>query len=219
MSRGPLKGLQYVSYAELARDIREWSQQIATPYKGIAGIPRSGLTCAHMLAAQLNLPCFPLGEQSTFRQSTGRAVSRRDGRILVIDDACSYGTAIKEARRLCQARGIDADFAAVYSRECSRHLLDLHPYHHEEPDHLVVFEWNWMYHQDRGYIAVTQQATNHGLRHLDGFFAVYDESDPEFPAAFAQSNAVVLFAAQDCSRLAAMTGKPVVDIRTGVLFR
>jgi hypoxanthine phosphoribosyltransferase len=219
MSRGPLKGLQYVSYAGLARDIREWSQRIVNPYKAIAGIPRSGMTCAHMLAAQLNLPCFPLGELSTFRQSTGRPVCQQEGKILVIDDACSYGTAINEARRICLSRGIAADFAAVYSRECSRHLLDLHPYHHEEPDHLVVFEWNWMYHQDRGYIAVTQQAAGYGLRHFDGFHAIYDADDPEFPLHFKESNAMVLFAAHNCSGLVALTGKPVVDIRTGVLHQ
>jgi hypothetical protein len=49
-SRGKLKDVQFISYRKLAADILEWSKQFDLGYyKGIIGVPRSGLTCAHML--------------------------------------------------------------------------------------------------------------------------------------------------------------------------
>lgn len=213
-------GVQYVSYAELARDIRLWSLRFPPfKYKAICGIPRSGLTCAHMLASQLNIPCVQLGEETPFRQSTGREMTNaRTGKILVIDDACSCGTAITEAREKCKSLEIEADFAAVYSRVGVHHLLDLHPYPHREPDHLVVFEWNWMHHQDRGHIAVTKQCLNQGLTHLNGFNSILDE-DCDVAEDYGKSNAALLFASQACEYISLASGKPVVDITTGLMHK
>lgn len=216
MNRGPLKGFQYVSFAQLARDVRNWTTELVNVYSAVVGLPRSGLTCAHMVSSLLNIPCLPIEGGTVWRQSTGRTLDMREsGKILVVDDACSYGTAMTEARRLCEQAGIDAEFAAIYSRGSARHLLDHSPYVHEEPDHLVVFEWNWMYHQDRGYIAVTKQCQDHGLRSLEGFAGVFDERDPKITKKIEDSNAVMVFAAEKSRWIDGKISQPVVDIRTG----
>jgi hypoxanthine phosphoribosyltransferase len=209
-SRGKLKGLQFISYAQLAADIFEWSKQFPQNYFSIiAGVPRSGLTVAHMLSVHLNAPATSI-HGSEFRQSTGRKTISGNGPVLIVDDTASYGTAMREVRS--QVVGTQAEFAAVYARPVSHKYLDYWYTEHKEPDWLVITEWNWYRHQDAEYIAVTDDVLAVGFEFNPKFDAVYSQS--EAVEGYSRSMATVLFAIDDCQFIADHSGKPVVNAKT-----
>jgi hypothetical protein len=155
-----IKGVQYISFAQLARDVQAWSLTMPQNYfSGVAGLPRSGLTVAHMLGAHLN--CYA-GQVNAppFRQYTARPVQNHSGPLLIVDDCCSFGTAIIEARK----QNTGAEFGVVYGRQEGLRNAEVRRVYttHAEPDWLVVTEWNWMHHQDSGYIAVTNDVITDG---------------------------------------------------------
>ena len=215
-SRGKLKDVQFISYRQLARDILVWSNSFDIGYyKGIIGIPRSGLTCAHMLSTHLNCPCFQL-DGKTFRQSSGRSLNEGYGPYLVIDDTASYGTTMIEMRN--KLSSVDAEYAAVYAREEAFPHLDHWFGKHEEPDWLVITEWNWSRHQDREYIAITSDLYDLGFRFSDGFDAIYDHTS-DFIKQYKNSGAAVLFTRSNCQNIANASGKPVVCVDDMCLYR
>lgn len=151
-----LRGVQFISYADMARDIRAWAPKLPADISAVAGLPRSGLTAAHMLAAELNVPAAMQIHGRYFRQSTGRPLTKRSGRVLVVDDTSSVGTAMREARR--QLAGMPAYFGAVYARVMARPVLDVWHKLHAEPDWLVVTQWNLLAHQGSRWIVAEREA-------------------------------------------------------------
>lgn len=212
-------GVQFISFGTLARDIEEWAHHLASEnISFVSGIPRSGMTVAHMLAVHLNVPCTvvggPAGRQTTARPTGGAG---GDGVHLIVDDCCSYGTTINEFRRISP----DAKFAAVYSRDVGRQACDLDYYWavHREPDWLVVTEWNWAWHQDRNYIAVTGEVLDAGLRHGGEFDAVYRCDGDDVIRQYRDSAAALLVTNRSGAfRISQESGKPVLHKPSMTLF-
>lgn len=210
-SRGLLSGVQFISYAKLASDVLQWSRTFPRDYyRGILGVPRSGLTCGHMLSVHLNTPCTALNAKP-FRQSSGRRINSGKGPFLVIDDTASYGTTMREVKS--QMSGIPSEFAVVYARKEIAPTLDHSYAEHKEPDWLVITEWNWYRHQDVEYIAITKDVISLGIEVNHEFDNVY-ESNSEAAAKYKNSLAAVLFAIEDCQSIADECSKPVIDAIT-----
>lgn len=210
-SRGQLRGLQFISFAQLARDTRAWAAQLPQGrFSGIIGVPRSGLTVAHMLASHLHCKC------AQFRQPNGRPIvhDTSSGPILVVDDTCSNGVAMAAAR--AEMIGVYAEFAAVYVRRGVADSLDYCFALHNEPTWLVITEWNWFSHQDREYIAVTDAALEMTPGALGGFDCVLPQDDCIEP--YINSEAAALFCVGNAHTIARATGKPVVDVLTMEVF-
>ena len=106
-------GVQYISFAQLAKDVEAQTLDPAR-YRAVVGLPRSGLTVAHMLGSHLNCPATQI-HAPAFRQRTGRKLRRNNGPWLVVDDCCSFGTAILEARK--QIKGAEFGVAAAVRRD------------------------------------------------------------------------------------------------------
>jgi len=149
-----LRGVQWISYADLARDVAAWAQQLPQDIALVAGIPRSGLTVAHMLAAELGVPAVQVLARP-FRQSSGRPLQSRRGRTLVVDDTASCGVTMREIRS--QIPG-PACCGAVYARTGAHPFLDYWFAPHAEPDWLVVTQWNLFSHQDSKWVIVEADA-------------------------------------------------------------
>lgn len=160
-----IKGVQFISYRQLAQDVRRWANVLPRDrFSAVAGIPRSGLAVAHLLASHLNIPAIQF-HCNSFRQRTGRPLRRLSGPVLVVDDCCSLGTSINEARRRIDA-SLKAEFAAVYARPGGRKAcgLDYWFKRHAEPDHEVLTEWNWCHHQGSYHLAVQDSVLMGPLR-------------------------------------------------------
>lgn len=175
--------VQFITYARLARDVQRWAMELnPEDYSGVWGLPRSGLTVAHMLGAALNLPANQVNCRGR-RQTTARPVRENPDTpnkpVLVVDDCCSYGVAINDARRRITRPAV---YGAVYARAEGRENCRLDLWHatHGEPDILVVTEWNWCHHQDTHYISVTDDIFRH-CRPSQPFHRVY----PATPAGLA----------------------------------
>ncbi len=94
----------YISLSQFHADCISFARKLP-PIQAIAGIPRSGLLAASLVALELNCPMISLeslldGKLPTVpvpRRGRGARV-QRDGMILVIDDNCSSGRIIASLR-------------------------------------------------------------------------------------------------------------------------
>lgn len=138
--------LEFSSYADLAEIIRQWASTLPDDISCVAGIPRSGLIPAAMLALHLHVPLVPIEslihpDTPAYRpgreKRTLRTLIDRPGKPLIIDDTVSKGGSIKEVKSQI---AVPAYYGAVWVRESSRHLVDFWAADHAFYHH---FEWNW----------------------------------------------------------------------------
>lgn len=152
MTRCPIVGVQYITYSDLHKAIYDWSLLIRDKkYRAVVGLPRSGLTVAHSLASILNIRATQI-HAPEFRQATARPLYQKNGPYLVVDDCCSFGTAITHARGQLS----NAEFGAVYARVLGSDNAKLNTWckRHADIDWLVFTEWNLLHHQDCDKISV-----------------------------------------------------------------
>ena len=184
-------------------------------YNKIIGIPRSGLTVAHMLSVHLNCQVLCLNG-CEFRQSSGRELNKFNfDNILVVDDCCSYGNAINQFRSNLNFK---ADFGAVYTRPVGAKLANLDTFFeiHAEPSWLVVTEWNWMHHQDINYIACTEDVDVPNIELIDKYYPKIDEGTIY---SFNNSEAALLVTRQDnISQFEEIIDKPILNLNTMKLY-
>ena len=151
-----LRGVQWISYEKLATDIGSWTQRLPREIAAVSGIPRSGLTVAQMLAAELHVPFVPIESLGNapcggFRPYCGRPLRITEGKVFIVDDCASFGNAIRATRKFVGSRS-DVLYGAVYSRPAAFKELDHCFALHAEPDWLVVTQWNVWSHPDARWI-------------------------------------------------------------------
>jgi len=94
----------YTTVAEFSRQCMEFARSLP-PVRAIAGVPRSGLLAASLMATELNCPMIPIEslldgdipEIPVPRRGRGARFDA-DGMILVVDDNCSSGRVISTLR-------------------------------------------------------------------------------------------------------------------------
>ncbi|MGJ7442275.1 phosphoribosyltransferase family protein [Aquipuribacter sp. MA13-6] len=147
--------VQYRSVADLSRDVAEWADSLPRDIDVVAGIPRSGMLPASMLAVHLHVPLADLDGLLAGRllSSGARMGGQRPSeviddarRILVVDDSVMYGGALDLARDKVRGHGLEGriEFGAVYIAD---------PGSPAKVDHWAavvpnprVFEWNVLHH-------------------------------------------------------------------------
>lgn len=153
--------ISYISYSQLARDVRTLANVLRGKIDGVIGIPRSGMIAALMLGEHLNLPVVSVQEFCEVGFSCAKSGPRllRDrpafesqpmkGSAVLLDDSVHSGMAMKFAAEQIA----DADHpnwricrAAVYgSPDAPEGLLH---YCGESLAKPRFFEWNWTHHAD-----------------------------------------------------------------------
>jgi hypothetical protein len=131
--------LRFVRYADLCRDTLTLVPKLPRDVIGVAGIPRSGMLPAAILATALHVPLYSCHKDEGLRAvgagSREKLLPDGAGTLLVVDDSVFQGTAIRWARQ--QLVGHRAVFAAVYTRRPK--LTECHAVELASPH---IFEWN-----------------------------------------------------------------------------
>ena len=137
--------LRWVATSELVEKASQLAGLLPHDVIGVAGIPRSGMIPASVIATHLHVPLWELDIKEGLKliSSGSRGYSfdkvKREGRIAVIDDTVFAGTAMKKARELLNSEQVI--YAAVYVRPETRHKVD---YHAEILPSPHLLEWNVM---------------------------------------------------------------------------
>lgn len=148
--------MNFRTFSDLNSTIFSHLQELPKEIDIIAGIPRSGLLAANIIALYLNLPLTDtdsLAEGKVY--STGRTKQKAEWvndiaearKILVVDDSCASGKSIREAKEKLNAPGLAEKliFMAVYVCETSQKIPDIYFENVEFPR---MFEWNYLHHPE-----------------------------------------------------------------------
>ena len=137
---------RWVSTARLVRDAIALAGKLPPDTSGVAGVPRSGMPPAAVIAVHLHLPLWEVTEAGELRRMgsghRGRQTphSPPDGPLVVVDDTVHNGGTMTRLRRALADRGTPARYAAVYVRPGSERVVDFFA----EPLHTPhLLEWNW----------------------------------------------------------------------------
>lgn len=146
--------MHYRSLADLSAVINKMSSSLAKDIDLIAGIPRSGLLAANLLALRLNLPLTDLeglchrrliGAGQRLPCKTRRRNFDEFRHVLIIDDSVCSGNSLNTARELLVEAGLTCKltWAAVYVAPGKESLVDVYG----EICYLPrIFEWNYLHH-------------------------------------------------------------------------
>lgn len=147
--------INYRSVADLNADMVSWLGTLPRDIELIAGIPRSGLLAANLLALHLNLPMTDIdgllegrllsaGARLRQRELGGFLTVKR--KILVVDDSVLGGLQMQAVKERIRAAKLPHDvlFAAVYVAPGARKHVDLYCDVVAPPR---CFEWNFMHHE------------------------------------------------------------------------
>ena len=139
--------LNYRSVNDLNEVIRQ-NLSLIPGVDCVAGVPRSGMLPASLIALYLNKPLVSVDQigQINSGQFTQRVLLSNNIRtVLVVDDSCDTGNALSKVRKVLDPYQKDMRFiyAAVYVTETSQRLVDVY---FERVDQPRVFEWNIMDH-------------------------------------------------------------------------
>ena len=137
----------YISHAQLAKDCTALARSLP-PVRAIAGVPRSGLIPATLMALELNVPMIALEalcanehpEIPLPRRGYGKRV--QEGMILVVDDTSASGRQVDLLRKLIR---VPVQFAAIYVE--NRPVIRVDYYHAKLPEFAQFYEWT-MFHDD-----------------------------------------------------------------------
>lgn len=148
------KTIHFRSVGDLAKCITANLSRIPREVEVVAGVPRSGMLPATLIALHLNLPLTDVdgllrGKLLSCGLTKDLRVTERDlsniRRILVVDDSIASGNQMCAVREALVERGIAGRciFLAVYATPTSSQLVDLHFETLPQPR---LFEWNLMHH-------------------------------------------------------------------------
>jgi len=147
--------VQYRTVAQLDDAVVSWLADLPRDIDIVAGIPRSGLLVANLLALHLNVPMTDvaglvegrvIASGARFKGSDPRQFLSRPRHVLVVDDSVCSGTAMRKVRAQLEAAALPhrLSYAAVYMAPEAR--LDGHvDLYREIVEMPRVFEWNLMH--------------------------------------------------------------------------
>lgn len=136
---------QYISMEQMAADVRSLMGRLPSDLVAVAGIPRSGMPAASLLAMLLHLPLLEATHTHGLRpiENGIRLEQRpelRTGRVLVIDDSVYAGYAMRRVRQKLENDAARRFlFAALYPRPEAVEVLDIYARLAPDPH---LFEWN-----------------------------------------------------------------------------
>lgn len=148
--------MMFVSFRELVEDVRQWSTRLPADLIAVAGIPRSGLIPAALLALHRNIHLVDIQDLKTraepWRDRLRRGVeARHAGKVLVLDDAVRSGETLRMWREKIGI-GDNLVYGAVYySTETDSAGLDCCYRHVRTPR---CFEWNWVHCKQLEYMCL-----------------------------------------------------------------
>lgn len=132
--------VNFVSYAQLSRDIADWITRLPRDIDAVLGVPRSGIAPASMLALFRNIKlgdlrgCFKGGHRDP-RVSIKKA--------LVLDDSSLTGKSLLRARARTKDLPFKCIYGAVYASKRAAPHLDVYYKILPTPR---IFEWNLLHH-------------------------------------------------------------------------
>lgn len=140
--------MEFVSYRQLGEDVRTWSTRLPPDLIAVAGVPRSGILPAGLLALHRNLHWVTIDDlidgRTPWRNSLRRGVAgKSQGRILVVEDSVNTGGTLRAIRKRLAGRS-EILYVAVYGNR---------PYPPDVDDvfrhvpHPRCFEWNLFHSQ------------------------------------------------------------------------
>jgi orotate phosphoribosyltransferase len=147
--------VEYRTVAQLDDAVVSWLADLPRDIDIVAGVPRSGLLVANLLALHLNIPMTDVAglvegrviqAGARFKGSDPRQFLTRPRHVLVVDDSVCSGSAMRNARAQLAAAALPhrLSFAAVYMAPEAR--LDGHVDMYREIVSMPrVFEWNLMH--------------------------------------------------------------------------
>lgn len=151
--------MNFKTFADLNSTIFSHIHELPKDIDLVAGIPRSGLLAANIIALYLNLPLTDINSlaegrmlpaSTTHRQRDGWIASPSEARkILVVDDSIYSGSSLNSARDKLKGTEFSGRsvFMAVYALKESRELADVF---FEVVDGPRMFEWNYLHHMGLG---------------------------------------------------------------------
>ncbi len=134
--------MNFVSYAQMVKDVVNWSSSLPLDYDVIIGVPRSGMLPASILALHRNVA---LADIHTFARGGTFEGGFRDQhqkrrKALVLDDSILSGRSMEAARKqLAELEGWKVDYAAVYGTAGADRVF----YRHLAIPR--IFEWNMLH--------------------------------------------------------------------------
>lgn len=143
--------MEFVTYADLNRDMIQALHKIPRRVDAVVGVPRSGMLVATMLALTLNLPLtdidsFIRGDLYIAGQTKcldGWIKSSSEAqRILVVEDSVCNGYSIQSARKKMEPFKINVTYLAAYVTNEKKNLVDIYFRVVSFPR---LFEWNYMH--------------------------------------------------------------------------
>jgi uncharacterized HAD superfamily protein len=146
-----LNDLQYRSYEDLNRLIKEADLNSFRNFDLILGVPRSGMFPAYIIGLILNLPVIDIESFIAGKDSyVGERLKNKKNdirKVLVVDDSIKFGGQLKEVKqKLSSLNSIHFKFLSVFATTDSREMVD---YCLEIIDKPRVFQWNllnsWVY--------------------------------------------------------------------------
>ncbi|MFH1819659.1 MAG: phosphoribosyltransferase family protein [Pseudomonadota bacterium] len=148
--------MNYRSIADLSALIRANLHRVPVEVDVVAGVPRSGLLAASMIALGLNRPLTDIDGLCAGRELVGgqtriTGMSRPRGHpeewkvVLVVDDSVASGGSMRRAREQIVAARLPFQiiYCAAYVTRSTRDQVDLH---FEVVGMPRMFEWNVMHH-------------------------------------------------------------------------
>lgn len=97
----PEQRMAWVSYSDMDAMCARLAAKLPKDISAVAGVPRSGLVPAFMLANHLHVPLVPIdslrSREKAFRPEVSRKLREVEGRVLVVDDCIDSGKAMAEA--------------------------------------------------------------------------------------------------------------------------
>lgn len=125
--------VRFVTSAVLQHDIKQLLGKLPSDITAIAGVARSGLSVATMLAMYLQLPMMTIRQTlndvidtgNGWRLGGSKHIDPKQGRILVVDDTVMTGNSLKAIRPLVEKQIGNAVFAAVYVNPMALHKPDI----------------------------------------------------------------------------------------------
>ncbi len=133
--------MNFVNYGQLSKDVLDFSQYLPR-FDLVAGVPRSGVLPAYMLAMIWNCKFGVVKDGIKILSGGDRDQERKVEKILVLDDSLDTGKTMGVVKNeLSPFKNIY--FGAVYVTPEKEKTVD---YYYETMEQPRIFEWNFAHH-------------------------------------------------------------------------